>query len=114
MGHKTQINMKEHYCAHCFAPYKEERCPSCGAKGSLSTPEDPIFYMQADYFLSPRVEDFLKETGIPYLKKGELGAGLTTRIGFSFEHDHYFIPLKAYRDFEEELNLFKDVVKTRE
>ena len=69
MGHKTQINMKEHYCAHCFAPYKEERCPSCGAKGSLSTPEDPIFYMQADYFLSPRVEDFLKETGIPYLKK---------------------------------------------
>lgn len=106
--------MKEYYCPHCFASYKKESCPSCGAKGSLATAEDLIFFMEGDYFLSPRIEDFLKETEIPYLKKGELGAGLTTRIGFSTEHQHYFIPLKAYRDFEVELNLFKDAVENRE
>lgn len=103
--------MKEHYCPHCFIPYKEQNCPSCGGKGELATPEDLIFFIEADYFLSPRIEDFLKEKGIPYLKKGELGAGLTTRIGFSFEHEHFFIPLKAYKDFEEDLALFKEALQ---
>ncbi len=103
--------MKEHYCPHCFISYKGQVCPQCGLRGRLSSPEDLIFYIEADYFLSPRVEDFLKEKEIPYLKRGELGAGLTTRLGFSFEHDRYFLPLKAYRDFQGELDLFKEAIK---
>lgn len=106
--------MKEYYCRNCFRTYTEEVCPSCGAKGGLAGSEDPIFFMEAGYFLSPRVEDFLKEKGIPFLKKGELGAGLTTRIGLSSEHNHYFIPLKAYKDFEKELILFEKAVKSRD
>lgn len=99
--------MKERYCNHCYLVHKEERCPSCRERNQLSTPEDLIFYIEADYFLSPRVEDFLKEEEIPYLKKGELGAGLALKIGYSFEQNLFFIPLAAYKKEKSLLEAFK-------
>lgn len=106
--------MKEHYCPHCYLTYKSQLCPSCGTRGRLSTPEDLIFFMVADYFTSPRIEDYLNEEGIPYIKKGELGAGLTSRIGLSFEYLHYFIPLKAYMDHRDQLDTLKEVIENPE
>lgn len=106
--------MKEHYCPHCHISYKAEVCPQCGSRGRLSTAEDLIFYMDSDYLLTPRIEDFLEAQNIPYIKKGELGAGLTTRLGFSFEHNYFFIPLKAYKDFERELEEFKETIKSQD
>ena len=100
--------MKERYCHHCYFVHNKEYCPSCGGRNELSKPDDLIFFTEADYFLSPRVEGFLKEEKIPYLKKGELGVGLAIKIGYQFERDLFFIPLEAYRKHERLLEEFKE------
>ncbi len=100
--------MKERYCHHCYLAHNKEKCPSCGGRNELATPDDLIFYLDADYLLSPRVEDFLKAEKIPHLKKGELGVGLAMKIGHQFEHDLYFIPLEAFRKYETLLMDFKE------
>ena len=106
--------MKQHYCPHCHLVYKSQVCPSCGTRGRLSTPDDLIFFIAADYFTSARVEGYLNEEEIPYLKKGELGVGLTSRIGLSFEYQRFFIPLKAFIDYEDQLNTLKEVIEKPE
>lgn len=106
--------MLEHFCQQCYILFTEKTCPNCQNKARPPEPYDLIFYLRADYFTSARIEDFLKEKAIPYMKKGQLGAGLTSRIGMSFERESFFIPYEAYKDHEDELEILKEVINNPE
>lgn len=85
------------YCEKCMVQTEENECPNCGAK-KLRTVRatDPVYLIAKDAIWSGMVEDILNQNKIPFLKKGTLGAGLATNIGYAMETYRFYVPQDLY------------------
>lgn len=90
------------YCEKCKT-LVEGRCPKSGH--ALRAPEDndPVLLMQLDSIQAGMAEAMLQENGIPVLKQGMLGAGLTTWTGGMLEEYSLYVPFAALEKAEEVL-----------
>ena len=95
------------YCPDCNHLTEEARCPVCRNQ-ELREPEagDPCFLAELEFIQSGIFEDMLKQNGIPYLKKGALGAGMAIKVGPMLERGMFYVPyrqLEAARELLDEL-----------
>lgn len=97
------------YCENCMYLAPDAACPSCGRK-KLREPRDsdPVYLITKDAIIAASIEDILIQNGIPCLKKGLIGAGITSRIGFTNEVYRFFVPFGAYGKAKELLDNFFD------
>lgn len=84
------------YCPKCKVLCNEE-CPKCGSK-NLVFPTDTteVFLISKDFLGAAIVEDILNEHRLPFLKTGEMGAGLTAKIGIFNETFSFYVPYPLF------------------
>lgn len=104
------------YCENCMALVYENQCPSCGTKKLREAKEnDPVYLITKDAILSASIEDILNQNEIPCQKRGILGEGIISRLGYTFETYHFFVPFGAYKKSKELLyNFFENEDKDEE
>lgn len=95
------------YCENCMLLCPDTECFSCG-RAELREPKenDPVFLLTKDALLSAGIEDILNKNGIPCQKRGELGEGIISRIGYTKETYQFFVPYGAYGKSKELLANF--------
>ena len=99
------------YCDRCMVQTEEQACPNCGTK-KLRTAQatDPVFLIAKDAIWAGMVEDILNQNSIPFLKKGTLGAGLATKIGYAMEAYRFYVPQDIHgRAVELLASVFPDI-----
>jgi len=81
------------YCEKCCRIIDTPACPFC-KKSTVREPEpkDACFLTELDYLPSSILEDLLAQNGIPFLKKGVLGAGLSIRVGPMLDRSRFYVP----------------------
>lgn len=98
------------YCKKCRLLCTDSECQNCGNK-KLSEPNanDSVFLISKEMIWSGGIEDILKENGIPCLKQGIQGAGISTKLGYLSEVYQFFVPFGAYEKSKELLSdIFPD------
>ena len=95
------------YCEKCMKIVEGQKCGGCKSQ-KLREPKtgDPVFLMEKDAVIAASVEDILSQNGIPCLKRGLLGAGITAHIGYNMETFRFYIPFGAYEEAKELLANF--------
>ena len=80
------------YCEKCKRIVETNICPACGSK-KIREPEtgDLCFLTEQDYVSSGILEDVLKQSGIPFLKKNVLGAGIAVRVGPMLDRSRFYV-----------------------
>ncbi len=81
------------YCEKCKRIIQEERCPFC-KRSTVREPEqkDPCLLTEMDYISSGILEDVLQQRGIPFLRKGVMGAGLAIKVGPMLDRSRFYVP----------------------
>ena len=80
------------YCEKCCRIVEDDRCPFCrNRKLRQPEPGDLCLLTEEDYVSSTILEDVLKQNGIPFLKKGVLGAGLAIKVGPMLERSRFYV-----------------------
>jgi len=80
------------YCEKCCRIIDTLPCPACkGKKGREPLPEDPCFLTEQDYVSSGILEDVLNQSGIPFLKKNVMGAGLAIKVGPMLDRSRFYV-----------------------
>jgi hypothetical protein len=87
--------------------FEENKCPRCRHK-KLRTPvgDDPVYLISKDAIIAASVEDILAQNGIPCLKRGTLGAGITGFVGYTLETFRFYVPYNALSEARELLSNF--------
>ena len=80
------------YCEKCSRVFDGERCPVC-KRSKVREPEakDPCFLTEQDYLTAGILEDLLKQSGIPFLKKDVMGAGLAIKVGPMLDRSRFYV-----------------------
>ena len=80
------------YCEKRKRIIQEERCPFC-KRSIVREPEseDLCLVTEQDYISSGILEDMLKQNGIPFLKKGVMGAGMAIKVGPMLERSRFYV-----------------------
>lgn len=95
------------YCTRCQTVYEDDRCPICGSKKSRPVlPEDICFLAEEDSLQAGILEDFLKQEGIPVLKKSTVGAGMAMKAGAIFERFRFYV---RYEHLNKAKELLEDI-----
>lgn len=81
------------YCEKCCRIVGEViRCPYCGSRRiRLPETKDPCFLTELDFISSGILEDVLRQNGIPFLKKGVLGAGIAVKVGPMLDRSRFYV-----------------------
>jgi len=83
------------------------KCRNCGKKKLREPKEnDPVFLLELQSLWSGGIEDALSENGIPCLKRGVKGPGLSFILGEGFETYQFFVPYSAYEKAKELTDAF--------
>ena len=87
------------YCEKCSRVFDGERCPVC-KRSKVREPEakDPCLLTEQDYLTAGILEDLLKQGGIPFLKKGVMGAGLAIKVGPMLDRSRFYVPFERLED----------------
>lgn len=82
-------------CAKCGV-LCEGVCPACGSKRHLRAekPDEPAHLITLSAMQAMLVEPVLKDTGIPYFKRGSVGGALTAQVGMMREVFRFFVPVR--------------------
>lgn len=90
------------YCEKCKLLCTDSECTNCGNKKLCEPKEnDPVHLITKDAIWSGGIEELLKENGIPCLKQGIQGAGITAKLGYLTETYRFFVPFGAYEKSKE-------------
>ncbi len=75
----------------------EERCPVCGSSRHLrpEKPDEPAHLITLNTMQAMLVEPVLQDTGVPYFKRGSVGAALTAQWGMMREVFRFFVPVSG-------------------
>lgn len=87
------------YCPNCHVLRERDRCPICG-KRSLMAPrsDDFCFLEETEVLWAGMLEDVLRQAGIPYLVKSDLGAALSVSIGRVGERIRFYVPFERMQE----------------
>ncbi len=98
------------YCPHCHILTVNTRCPVCLSREVREPREgDYCFLAEKAKLWAPTLTDILRQNGIPFLCESVLGAGLSARMGSSFERVRVYVPWEHYRTAQElERGFFSD------
>ena len=95
------------YCEKCSRIIEEDRCPFCNNRRVREPREkDPCYLTEQDYISSGILEDVLKQSNIPYLKKDVMGAGMAIKVGPMLERSRFYVRfehLETARELADEL-----------
>ncbi|MBO4219773.1 MAG: hypothetical protein J5933_02480 [Clostridia bacterium] len=95
------------YCIRCLLPFEGERCPVCRRKADRTIRQDDMcFLSEKEQVWSGMLADVLKQNGIPFTRKGSMGAGLALKVGPMFESFRFYVlyeHLDKARELVEEL-----------
>ena len=85
------------YCEKCGTLFEEgRRCPACRSRRVREPKEgDPCFLVSQNFIWSDLLADVLTQEGIPFLKKGTLGAGMVVEIGQMLEEYRFLVPYEV-------------------
>ncbi|HZK29309.1 MAG TPA: hypothetical protein VFD19_03730 [Clostridia bacterium] len=72
--------------------------------------EEPVFLISSPPVWSAHVESYLLERDIPYLKQGQMGAGLAIELGPVNEIYNYYVPREALERARAELDELKALI----
>ena len=87
------------YCEKCRRIIAENRCPYCKkSKVREPEPKDPCFLTEQGYLQSGILADVLKQSGIPFLQKDVMGAGMAIKVGPMLERSRFYVPLEQLAD----------------
>ena len=85
------------YCPHCHILTVNTRCPIClSREGRQPKEDDYCFLTEKEKLWAPTVTDILGQNGIPFVTESVLGAGLSARMGSSFERVRIYVPYAHY------------------
>ncbi len=80
------------YCEYCSSLVEGDRCPTCRNRNLREPKEkDPCFLTEQDFIHSGILEDVLQQSGIPFLKKNVLGAGLAIKVGPMLDRGRFYV-----------------------
>ncbi len=98
------------YCPHCHILTVNVRCPICLSREVREPQEgDYCFLTEKEKLWAPTVADILSKNAIPYVAESVLGAGLSARMGSSFERVRIYVPYEYYHAARElERGFFSD------
>ena len=90
------------YCPHCHILTVNTRCPICLTKDVREPREDDYcFLTEKEKLWAPTLEDILRQNDSPFIEQSVLGAGLTARLGLSFERVRVYVPYACYEKARE-------------
>ena len=98
------------YCPHCHILTVNTRCPICLSR-EVREPEDGdyCFLTEKELLWAPSVTELLSRNAIPFVTERVLGAGLSARMGSSFERVRIYVPYENYQTaLELERGFFSD------
>ena len=86
------IGGSEKYCEKCMRIIDADRCPHC-RHSKVREPEasDLCFLTEQDYIRSGILDDVLKQSSIPFLKKDVMGAGLAIKVGPMLDWSRFYV-----------------------
>ncbi len=103
------------YCSNCYRLTDDKKCPICGSRNLQEpAPTDYCFLIDKELIWATALEDLLKDNGIPFVTKNNLGAGLAAKIGPALERKQFYVPYADYANakaLEEEFFAFDFVFK---
>ncbi|NLA71683.1 MAG: hypothetical protein GX850_04585 [Clostridiaceae bacterium] len=71
---------------------------------------DPVFLISSPLVWSAHVESYLQERDIPFLKRGQMGAGLAIELGPVNEIYDYYVPREALEQALADLDELKELI----
>ena len=87
------------YCEKCrrLCCDGADRCPECRSK-KLREPQngDAVYLITKEPIWAGALAELLDKNGIPYLKKGALGEGMDTYVGYGLEVYSFYVPLQFH------------------
>lgn len=95
------------YCETC-KELRDTPCPQRRHRSRAPEHNDPVLLMRGDQIQAGMMEEIIRQAGIPLLKEGRLGAGMTTWAGTMLEEYSLYVPYAAY-DKAKELILIPPV-----
>lgn len=89
-----------------FNPFKRMGKENAAGTGRKKEPGagEPFLLAEADRMRADMIEPILKESGIPYERRGTLGAAVTLNAGTRLETYKFYVPYGAYEKCRELLS----------
>ena len=80
------------YCEKCKRLIDTNYCPHCKRSIVRELKDDDLVLLtEQDYLSSGILEDILKQSGIPFLKKEVMGAGLSIKVGPMLDRSRFYV-----------------------
>ncbi len=75
-------------------------------------PHEPelVHLISAPSIWSAHVDSWLQERHIPYMKRGQMGAGLAIKLGHIHEVIDFFVPVDRLEEAQEGLDELKEII----
>lgn len=103
------------YCSNCMLLVDENVCYNCGKKKLCEPkPNDPVYLITKDFFVSAIVEDVLNQNHIPFLKQGTLGSVISIGFGCAVENYQFYVPFGFYEKSKELVSEIIDDTESEE
>ena len=95
------------YCEKCKRLIDTNYCPHCKRSIVRELKDDDLVLLtEQDYLSSGILEDILKQSGIPFLKKEVMGAGLSIKVGPMLDRSRFYVP---FEHMQKALPLLEDL-----
>ena len=97
------------YCEACMKLVNDPKCPHCKRRKLREVRhDDPVYILTQDATFAASVEDILSQNGIPCIKRGFLGAGISSYVGYTLEAFRFYVPYSALDAAKELLDNFME------
>lgn len=89
-----------------FNPFKRKSNENTNDISRKKEPggNEPFLLTETDRMRADMIEPILKDSGIPYERRGVLGAGVTINAGARLETYRFYVPYGAYEKCKELLS----------
>jgi len=84
-----------HYCVQC-RELRETPCPKRRHQTRAPLAGDQVLLFKGDSVQAGILDAMLKEAGLPFLREGRLGSGLTAWAGEMLESYSIYVPFALY------------------
>lgn len=96
------------YCEICNKLFESgDRCPYCKSRKVREPKQnDPCFLTKKGVIWEEMLEDVLRDSGIPFITKRDLGAGLAIKVGPLSERIAVYVPFSRLEEAKDIVDAF--------